>query len=608
MRKNGFTLTETMIVLIILGVISMIVLPPVIKKYQEAVNRAKIKKAMSAYDTAISKMVIENELKTLAALNAWANGNNCENSSQYFKKIDGDGCIFKTSDGVWWNIEDISRAIVAFKEINNDNRGTISTAAKNPDDNSAFVLVTSFDDNGSTRVDDLSYETNHPTFRSNVLVGKLYDFINNSGKVCDILCKYKRGDFTTPCETNVKESCTVTTYNSSGVGTAKIYNAEGKQVGTVTINAQGVTTKEVITNDDGSKTTISYRADGTKSQETIEKYDSTGKNGTRADIIYYADGVTVKSEGSQQKVDGAWGCGSVTEYYESGKLKAETELVDSGGRNDYLGTGVTRHSWKHYKTTTYNEDGTIKSYVENLANTGDNKDEYPTTNISKSYSNGILTSATHSDYKGGDMNANYTFTTTEYYSNGSTKSVYSGTRLGGTGYNSTYVADSYNKTVYYEDGSVKAEIVYGNPKQQFRDYFTTNLYNSNGQKVATVEQTRYDESLPRDPDRNTKTVITWYNESGSVMAKDVSEYSAATVLNVYKDLSDNILYQGNYSAVTNPNPTSNNYRITYDSSGNEVIDNNPKKTAGSINHNTLCSAEYSGTCANGYNFNMMPSW
>ena len=43
----GFTLSETIIVLVSLGIISAIVIPQIIHKYQATQSRMKIKKAMS---------------------------------------------------------------------------------------------------------------------------------------------------------------------------------------------------------------------------------------------------------------------------------------------------------------------------------------------------------------------------------------------------------------------------------------------------------------------------------------------------------------------------------------------------------------------------------
>ena len=118
--KKAFTLAETLIVLVILGVIASITIPAIVRRQMEAQNRAKIKKSMTVFDTTINKIVIENQLKSDRAVQDWA-GENCENSINYFKvnsfSKNNDGadntCRFRASDGVWWDISDILNPKVA---------------------------------------------------------------------------------------------------------------------------------------------------------------------------------------------------------------------------------------------------------------------------------------------------------------------------------------------------------------------------------------------------------------------------------------------------------------------------------------------------------------
>ena len=153
-KKQGFTLAEVMIVLVVLGIVAILTVPSVVKKYFEAQERTKIKKSMAAYDTAINKMVIENDLRSEVALKDWAEPNDCANSVEYFKKVERNGCIFKTSDGVYWDIEDITNPIIAMSE------NALQDAKENgTDGKKSFKLVTSYDALlGTFRVDDLGFE------------------------------------------------------------------------------------------------------------------------------------------------------------------------------------------------------------------------------------------------------------------------------------------------------------------------------------------------------------------------------------------------------------------------------------------------------------------
>ncbi len=169
-RKAAFTLAETLITLTVIGIIAMITVPAIISKHNESANRTKIKKAMSVYDTAVNKMVIENGIKNNEALVSTAGNadNNCAGSSPYFKISQGSGCEFKTSDGLWWNIEDITHPIVAFKQAD-------LTAEKAAGDNKdAFYFVGRIDEaTGILRVNDYTAESE----TNKEYLGKLYNFV-----------------------------------------------------------------------------------------------------------------------------------------------------------------------------------------------------------------------------------------------------------------------------------------------------------------------------------------------------------------------------------------------------------------------------------------------
>ena len=175
-KQLAFTLAETMIVIVVLGIIATLTIPALVNKNKESVAKTKVRKAMAAYESALNKMIIENDLKSDDTLTAWAGDadSGCANSTNYFKKVQGDGCIFKTSDGIWWNISDIERPVISFKEINAGNEEQITANANNANDKTAFVLVGRFGNDGSLRVDDLAYETANDTNNSKAQVEKLY--------------------------------------------------------------------------------------------------------------------------------------------------------------------------------------------------------------------------------------------------------------------------------------------------------------------------------------------------------------------------------------------------------------------------------------------------
>ena len=172
-KRAAFTLAETLIVLVILGIVASITVPALVRNQMEAQNRTRLRKAMTVYDMAINKMVVENNFKSNTALTDWANGNNCVNTREYFKIVqDGkNGCIFSTSGGLWWNITDITKPIIGFNE--NDIETANSTTS--------FQLFGHFGENGELRIDDMAYElaNKYLTNEEKENLNSLYNFVNN---------------------------------------------------------------------------------------------------------------------------------------------------------------------------------------------------------------------------------------------------------------------------------------------------------------------------------------------------------------------------------------------------------------------------------------------
>ena len=196
---KAFTLAETMIVLVVLGIVAAITIPALVRNQMDAQNRTRLRKAMTVYDTAISKMVVENDFKNTTALINWGNENNCVNTREYFKIVqDGkNGCIFSTSGGLWWNITDITKPIVGFNE--NDIEAANSSTS--------FQLFGHFDDStGSLRVNDLAYEqvADFLSEEEKQLLADLYNFVNNKKSEEDT-----RTDFQKNCEPINETQCKI---------------------------------------------------------------------------------------------------------------------------------------------------------------------------------------------------------------------------------------------------------------------------------------------------------------------------------------------------------------------------------------------------------------
>ena len=79
MKKEikGFTLAEVLITLTVLGAVAAITVPSIVHNNQTRVNKTKFKKAMAAYDNAISQMSIFSRIKTKNEFKNWAEGSDC---------------------------------------------------------------------------------------------------------------------------------------------------------------------------------------------------------------------------------------------------------------------------------------------------------------------------------------------------------------------------------------------------------------------------------------------------------------------------------------------------------------------------------------------------
>ena len=173
MIKKAYTLAEILIVLTILGIVGTITISSVVKKQFEIQNKTKTKKAMAIYESLINNIIAETELRSDTALRNWAgnNENDCVNSTKYFKKAEGTGCRFKTTDGVWWDIDDILNPKIALKN---------QSDLDNDDNPTTFKLKAYFDNQGIIRVNDLQHALNNAnlTDEEKEELKKLYAFIN----------------------------------------------------------------------------------------------------------------------------------------------------------------------------------------------------------------------------------------------------------------------------------------------------------------------------------------------------------------------------------------------------------------------------------------------
>ena len=200
---NAFTLAETLIVLVILGVVAAITIPALVKRHVESANRTRVRKAMAVYDMALNKIVVENGIKSngdLYGSNGFAPAYDCSKTVNYFKPIQKiSDCRFKTADGVWWDITFIHNPMIALDEKYKDyiieDWDLYSETLEDENGNPLYVFAMTgrFDDaTGSLRVNDKEYEDRIGGIDFNntqKYLAKLYSFINNTE---DLDLKYSK--------------------------------------------------------------------------------------------------------------------------------------------------------------------------------------------------------------------------------------------------------------------------------------------------------------------------------------------------------------------------------------------------------------------------------
>ena len=210
-KSYAFTLSETLITVVILGIVAAILVPNLINRQVENANRTKVKKAMASYEKAINFIILENDIKSTEELKEFGEEENCKFSKAYFKTVqDGaNDCIFRTTDRVWWDITDLTNPIIILKDSQlNKSKAELQTLAKNVTDKTVFALLGRFDDLGILRVNDNAYEQGQENNLANKkYVGKLWYFITQSSSVLVGIQK---------CDAEGAKTCTIT---ANGIST-----------------------------------------------------------------------------------------------------------------------------------------------------------------------------------------------------------------------------------------------------------------------------------------------------------------------------------------------------------------------------------------------------
>ena len=111
-KINGFTLAETLITLVIIGVVAALTIPRLLNKYQHTVNIVKWRKAYSQFSQIALKMSEDYEVSTFEQVLATENTDNNKNEAairlfrKYFKHLNAD-CNGTCKGRSGWNCQRI---------------------------------------------------------------------------------------------------------------------------------------------------------------------------------------------------------------------------------------------------------------------------------------------------------------------------------------------------------------------------------------------------------------------------------------------------------------------------------------------------------------------
>ena len=219
-KKRGFTMAEALSVIILLGVIATITIPTTVNRMTANQNRTKIKKALATYDSAVRLMISENRITSVERLNNLMSQNNCSRVYNYFKAVEQDGCIFKTADGVWWDVGTDNNGASMAKALIATDRDLLDideASKENLNPKNAFYLITDFDERKVPHIADMAF-VNQKGLRTQIMnTSKLYAFVDNK-KI------YNYYNF---CTTETLKSCVLKNTD----GSVNFYNDKGVLVG-----------------------------------------------------------------------------------------------------------------------------------------------------------------------------------------------------------------------------------------------------------------------------------------------------------------------------------------------------------------------------------------
>ena len=197
-KIKGFTMSEVIVALSVLGIIAVLTIPSVLNSQGENKNKLKLRKAMSVYAVAYNNILMENNLLTENKFIEWRKNDIKKGYSGHrsnFKIINEStsypNCRFKTSDEIWWDIcgendSNINNPIVIIDEKYKDkSRAKLEALSKIDEEDNKIVHVYTLvgrrdNETGLLKINDIQYENNLANNIANrQYLEKIYSYLND---------------------------------------------------------------------------------------------------------------------------------------------------------------------------------------------------------------------------------------------------------------------------------------------------------------------------------------------------------------------------------------------------------------------------------------------
>ena len=133
-KKSGFSLSENLTVIAVLGIIVALTIPNLVRDNNQRRTRITVRKAVSNYESVLKKLLITaTGINDTGDFNSYIQPNQCAKIRMNMDvELKSDtACVFITSDGVKWDLTKPSEAYIQIAGTNVATTAALTDAIKN---------------------------------------------------------------------------------------------------------------------------------------------------------------------------------------------------------------------------------------------------------------------------------------------------------------------------------------------------------------------------------------------------------------------------------------------------------------------------------------------